>query len=123
MLCFLQFCPFCHPKTCRPNLIVCFCNALAFQILDRFIDSICFNLQNLFVHFLKRNTIACSSFQHYFLQLFNNLQIAIIILITIITIIVIITIISVSTRAYTSIKNIAINVRPAKYIQIYKIKS
>ena len=30
------------------------------------------NLQNLFVHFPKHNAIVCSSFHHYFLQLFNN---------------------------------------------------
>ena len=33
---------------------------------------ICLNLQNLFIHFLKHNAITCSSFHHYFFQLFNN---------------------------------------------------
>ena len=36
------------------------------------LDSICLNLENLLVHFLKHNTITCLSFHHYFLQLFNN---------------------------------------------------
>ena len=45
---------------------------LAFQIFDRVINSICLNLQNLLVHFLKHNGIVCSSFHHYFLQLFNS---------------------------------------------------
>ena len=57
----------CHLHTYSPNQTACFCNALAFQILDRFIDSICLNFQNLLVHFLKHNAIACSFVHHYFL--------------------------------------------------------
>ena len=41
---------------------------LLFQILH----SNTLNLQNLLVHFLEHKAIACSSFHHYSLQLFNN---------------------------------------------------
>lgn len=67
MLCFLRSYPFCHPHTWSPYHILSFCHALAFEILDRSIDSICSSLQNLLVHYSKHNDFTYSSSNHYFL--------------------------------------------------------
>ena len=53
MFCFFQSYPFCHSHTCSPNQIVHFCNALTFQIIDRFSDSICFILKIFLPNFLN----------------------------------------------------------------------
>ena len=64
--------PYFHPDTCSPNQIIRFCFAPVFQKLDRFVESVCLNLQKKFFHLLKHNAIACNFFTHYFFLTFIN---------------------------------------------------